>query len=373
MLVEIVTAAEATGLGDDLGFALVLLRVQHVMLDAFLLQHRRDALRLLDRDRTDQDGLPARVPLADVLDHRVELLALGLVDDVGEVVADHRLVRRHDHHLEVVDLVELDGLGIGGAGHARELLVHAEVVLERDGRERLVFALDLDVLLGLDRLVQPVAPAPAGHEAAGELVDDEDLAVLHDVLDVALVEGVRAQRLVHVVEGVDLARIVEVRDAQDLLDLGDAVLGQDRVAGLLVDGEVGLLLQTRDHAIDDVVLLGRLLGRAGDDERRTRLVDQDRVDLVDDRVVEELVDLFALGVGHPIGVRAVHVLLERELHVVAQIVEAELVVLPVGDVGVVGVLALLVVESVQDDARRKARGRCRSVPSTRRRGAPGSR
>ena len=73
----------------------------------------------------------------------------------------------------------------------------------------------------------------------------------------------------------------------------------------------------RDDAVDAVVLVDRLLGRAGDDERRPRLVDQDRVDLVDDREV----------------VAALHHRREVELHVVAQVVEAELVVGAVGDVG----------------------------------------
>jgi hypothetical protein len=39
-----------------------------------------------------------------------------------------------------------------------------------------------DAFLGLDGLVQAVGPAPARHQAAGELVDDDDLAVLHDVV-----------------------------------------------------------------------------------------------------------------------------------------------------------------------------------------------
>jgi hypothetical protein len=65
------------------------------------------------------------------------------------------------------------------------------------------------------------------------------------------------------------------------------------------------------------------LARAGDDQRRARLVDQDRVDLVDDRVVEAALDA----------------LLGAEGHVVAQVVEAELVVGPVGDVGGVGLAA----------------------------------
>ena len=43
------------------------------------------------------------------------------VDHVGAVVADHRLVRRNDHHVEIVDLAELGGLGLGGSGHPASL------------------------------------------------------------------------------------------------------------------------------------------------------------------------------------------------------------------------------------------------------------
>ena len=57
-------------------------------------------------------------------------------------------------------------------------------------------------------------------------------------------------------------------------------------------------------------------GRAADDERSARLVDEDRVDFVDDGVVE-----FAL---HAVG--------EVRRHVVAQVVEACLVVRHIGDV-----------------------------------------
>ena len=44
-------------------------------------------------------------------------------------------------------------------------------------------------LLGLaDRLVEAVGPLSAGHEPAGELVDDHDLAVRDDVVAVLAVE-----------------------------------------------------------------------------------------------------------------------------------------------------------------------------------------
>ena len=136
----------------------------------------------------------------------------------------------------------------------------------------------------------------------------------------------------------DVARVVEVIDPEQLLDPGDALLGERRGAQLFVDRVVLLELEARDHAIDDVVGVGRFLGGARDDQRRARLVDQNRIDLVDDREV-----VFALDV-----------ILQVELHVVAQVVEAEFVVLAVGDIGAVGGLALLIGQAVDDHADAEA-------------------
>ena len=119
MLVEMVTAPVAARLRDDFRFALVVLGVEHVMLDAGLLELVGDALGFLDRDRADQHRLPALVAVADFLDHGVELFVLGLVNDVVIVDADHRLVGRNHDHVEIVDFLELDRLGVGRAGHAR--------------------------------------------------------------------------------------------------------------------------------------------------------------------------------------------------------------------------------------------------------------
>ena len=72
--------------------------------------------------------------------------------------------------------------------------------------------------------------------------------------------------------------------------------------------------------------------RAGNDEGRARLVDEDRVDFVDDREV----------------VAALNHLLEMELHVVAQIVEAQFVVGAVGHVAGILLAALVVGQAVDD-------------------------
>ena len=109
--------------------------------------------------------------------------------------------------------MELLGLGHRRAGHAGQLVVEPEVVLEGDRGEGHALALDAQALLGLDRLVEALAPAAAGHLAAGELVDDDDLAVLDDVVAVALVERVGAQRLLEVA-GEARVGVVHVLDAE---------------------------------------------------------------------------------------------------------------------------------------------------------------
>ena len=66
--------------------------------------------------------------------------------------------------------------------------------------------------------------------------------------------------------------------------------------------EVDLVVAPFAQLLDDlgelVVAVGRLLGLAGDDQRRAGLVDQDVVDLVDDGVVEVALDAL-LGGGRP--------------------------------------------------------------------------
>ncbi len=90
----------------------------------------------------------------------------------------------------------------------------------------------------------------------------------------------------------------------------------------------------RNDAVDAIVLVRRFFARAGNDQRRTRFIDQDRIDFVDDGEIE-----FALDI-----------IFQPEFHVVAQVVEPELVVRAVGDVGVVGFAPLAIIEIVHDGA-----------------------
>ena len=127
-------------------------------------------------------GLLAQVAILDYLEDGVRLLLEGAVDLVVPVHADHPQVGRDLDHLEAVDLAEFGGLRHGRAGHAGELGEEAEIVLKGDRGQGLVFHLNQDRFLGLERLVQALGIAPPLHHAAGELVDDDDLVVLDDVI-----------------------------------------------------------------------------------------------------------------------------------------------------------------------------------------------
>ena len=172
--------------------------------------------------------------------------------------------------------------------------------------------------------MEALRPAPALEDAPRELVDDLHLAVLEHVVLVPLEELLRLQRGLELVDQVLRHLVVQVLHAEGALDLLDARLEGGDAALLLVDLVVLVALEAADHAGELVVELRRVADPARDDERGAGLVHEDRVDLVDDRV----------------RVAALHLVGQRHRHVVAEVVEAELVVRAVGDVA--GVLRPLV-------------------------------
>ena len=157
------------------------------------------------------------------------------------------------------------------------------------------------------------------------LVDDEDLAAVHDVVAVPEEQLLGADRVVQEADQRGVRGLVEVLHAQLILDLIDARL-QDADGLLLLVDLVVLVAreQARNAGELHVPAVQVAVRGTRDDEGGTGLVDEDRVDLVDD---DE-------------GVAALDHILRNLRHVVAQVVEAELVVRAVGDVAGVHLAAL---------------------------------
>ena len=308
------------------------------MLDTFLIQQLADVFGGLDGGGTYQDRPALGLAVLDVGDDRLVLLFLGQVDQVVEVLARDRLVGRDHHHVQTIDLAELESLGIGGTGHAGQLVVETEVVLESGRGEGLALGLNVHPLLRFDSLVQALGETATRHGTAGVLVDQDHLAVLHDVLDIAVEQLVRTQAGVNVSQQTEVVRGIEAftfgqqtGSGEHLLDVLVAGLVEFDLTRFLIDLVVtflshhaflflDVLLEARDQLVDLDVQLGAVFGLTGDDQRGTGFVDEDGVDFVDHGKIQLALEL----------------VFQAEGHVVAQVVETEFVVGAVGDIGGVG-------------------------------------
>src|ERR1700733_8463776 len=148
----------------------------------------------------------------------------------------------------------------------------------------------------------------------------------------------------YVVFQIPVLRVGDIANAQQLLDLLPPLVGHADGLVLLIDDVIAgenfffaaldlfSLFERRQNAIHAGILIRRLVGRAADNQRGAGFIDQDRVDFVHDREV--------VAALHAVGV--------IELHVVAQVIETELVVGAVRDVGPIGGAALGVVKIVHN-------------------------
>ena len=207
-----------------------------------------------------------------------------------------------------------------------ELLVQPEVVLQGDRGEGLVLLADLHTLLGLDRLVQALVVAAAREHAAGVLVDDEHLAVEDDVVLVVAEQLLGLDRVVQEGDQRGVRRLVEVLDAEVVLDLGDAGLEDGDGALLLVDLVVGRPCASRRAILANSAyhLTSSWVGPEMISGVRASSI---RIESTSSTIAKwwPRCTQSSSGVGH----------------VVAQVVEAELVVGAVGDVAGVGLAALV--------------------------------
>src|ERR1700730_6801215 len=288
--------AFAAGLRDYARFTLVLLGVEHLVRDSGFFQDFRNGFGFFDGDRAYQNRLAALVIMANAVRQRIVFLQnavhdgfkfflLGAIDDFRIFPADQGAIGGNHHDVEVINFSEFGRFRFRCAGHAGKFFVHAEIILEGDGRERLVFALDLYAFFGFHGLVQTVGPAATGHLASGKFVYDHDFAVFVHVVDVDPVERMRTQSLVDVVHRVDVRGVGHVSQAEEALALVEALFSQRRLAMLFIYREINVLDELRNDFVDLEILVRGFFGRAGDDERGARFVDQDGVDFVHDSEV----------------------------------------------------------------------------------------
>ena len=232
--------AEFTGLCNDFGFFFMVLGIQDRVRDAALFQQRRQILTLLNGYRTDQNRLSLFMTLGDLINDGMVLSDVAAVYDVRPILPDYRFVGRDFNDIQFVNGGKFLRFRHSGTGHAGELLVQAEIVLEGNGRQRFVFLLDVHMLFGFNGLMKTFGVSAAEHQAAGELVHDDDFTVFDDIVDIPLHDAVRPHRLVDVVAQRSVLHIRQVFQSECALRLRDAACRQGCGPCLLVHNVVGI-------------------------------------------------------------------------------------------------------------------------------------
>ena len=122
--------------------------------------------------------------------------------------SDTRFVCRNINDFQPVNFSEFRRFGHCRSRHARQFRIQAEIILERNRSQRLVFRLNFNVFFGFQSLMQTVGITSAFHHAAGKFVNDDNLAVADNVIDVALKKFMRFQRLIDIMNDRRVNRVV---------------------------------------------------------------------------------------------------------------------------------------------------------------------
>ena len=187
--------------------------------------------------------------------------------------------------------------------------------------------------------MQSLGPAPAVHGAAGKLVNNNDFVVAHNIVYVFFKQNQCAQGGVKIVHQIDIAgavqRIIFVQYAffnQDLFDFLVTLLGNMHGAIFFIHrviaflrfflGGLTTLFELFHNILETLMQVGAFADGAGNNQWCTGLVDQNRVNLVDNGKELATLDLFLGGKGH----------------IVAQVIKTEFVIGAIGNVGCIGLL-----------------------------------
>ena len=149
--------------------------------------------------------------------------------------------------------------------------------------------------------MQPVRPAPAGHETTGEFINDDDFAILNHIINIPLKNGMGFQCLVDMVQGADLGRVVQVPHAENALNLCYPFFGERCGSEFFVNGVINLTLETRDDPIERVILLGGFFRGTGNNQRRPGFVNQDVIHFINNGKMQ----------------LTLHIIFQIELHIIA--------------------------------------------------------
>ena len=180
--------------------------------------------------------------------------------------------------------------------------------------------------------MQAIAVTTAKHQPSGKFVNNDHFAVFYHIVAVEFHERLRPQRLIEIVRQLHVFAGVHIGHAQQFFRLGNARFGREHLLGFFVQRKVGLFFQLFHHFGYFSVDIGSTLARAGNNQRRSRLIDQNAVHFIDNGVIQ----------------RTLHHLVRINDHIVTQIVKPEFIVGTISNVAGISMLAVGIGQAVQN-------------------------
>ena len=187
--------------------------------------------------------------------------------------------------------------------------------------------------------MQAVGETASRHNTPGKLIYDEYLIVFYNIILIAEHQIVGTQCQNDIMLDLQIFRISQIFDLEELFNLFHTFCGQIDQLILFIDDEIAILFLLDTHhdiqlgllflifttlelASQDITCFIQLCGFAalsGNDQRGTRFIDQNRVNLIDDRIMQ--ITEYKLFLIYN--------------HVVTQIIESEFIIRDVSNIAVV--------------------------------------
>ena len=279
-----------------------------------------------------------------------EFFLLGHIHRVVFIHTGNGLIGRNFDDVHAVDITEFLFFRQRSTGHACFFLILIKEVLERDGCQGLALSSDFYMLFGFDRLVEAIGVTASRHDTSGEFVYDQHFIILDHIVLVTEHQVMGTQRQDNIMLDLQVFRICQVFYTKEFFYFVDALLRQVDDLIFFVDNEVSgfddLLTHDGSHLghftacltafqlsrqnVADFIQLGGFSALSGNDQRRTRLIDQYGVHLIDDGIVKI----------------SLHQLFFINDHVVTKVIKAQLIIGHVSNVAGILSAALIVFHRV---------------------------
>ena len=304
----------------------MLLCVQHIMFDPPLFKEIAQPLGIFYGNCTNQYRLTGFMSLCDSVGDGLKLIFLFGKNSIIKVFPYNRFVGRNYHYIHIVNVTEFLFLCFCGTCHSGQLVIHSEVVLKSDGSKGFGLRTHQNAFLCLDCLVEPVAVSSSEHETACKFINNDDFSILYYIVHIPFHYGSGFKSFQNVMVYFHVFRVTEVFNVKEFFRFGHACVCQTYSLFLFFNCEIIFLFQGFNKSVCNLIKIRRLVSLSGNNQRCSCFINKNGVHLVDDGIIKVTLSQLALV----------------NYHIVAEVIEAELVIGSVCYISLISGLSCLV-------------------------------